>query len=176
MPLSVSSRWRLRPLRPGRRTSRTRQLGISGSFASRSSCPDPKVWQLSPTASISSLIAVRIDGSSSITKTIWSAFFMSTLAAQWKGKLYCRSFVLVLCSPKRSPVGLDDRSTNREPQAHASWFSGKKRVEDQVDILGVEAIASVPHCNYDLIRPTLPGANQQLTRMRLHPAHSLFAV
>src|SRR6267142_4876534 len=34
---------------PGRHTSRTRQLGTSGSLASRSSCPHPKVWQLSPT-------------------------------------------------------------------------------------------------------------------------------
>src|SRR5258705_2163788 len=101
---------------------------------------------------------------------------MSTPAAQWKGKLYCRSFVLVLCSPKHSPMGLDDRTANGKAQAHASWFSRKKWVEDPVNIPGVEAISGVPHCHYDRVRPILTGANYQLTRMRLHPAHSLFAV
>src|SRR5258705_10954189 len=56
--------------------------------------------------------------------------YVSLAMPRWNGKLYCRSFVLVLCSPKRSPVGLDDPSTNRKPQARACWFSGQQRVVD----------------------------------------------
>src|SRR2546423_6269531 len=39
--------------------------------------------------------------------------------ARWKGKPYYRSFVLVLCSPEPSAVGLDDRSTDGKPESHA---------------------------------------------------------
>jgi hypothetical protein len=36
----------------------------------------------------------------------------SILPASWKDELYCDSFVLVRCCPKRSPMSLNDRATD----------------------------------------------------------------
>src|SRR5258705_4693005 len=85
-----------------------------------------------PTASVSSLIAVRIDGSSSITNTTCSAFFMVPSSCLVAGKLHCSSSI-PLGVPESRPYGPQSyfsegsafqRRTNTTEQTLISkWFS-----------------------------------------------------
>src|SRR5215472_12179852 len=62
-----------RPSRPGRETSRTRQLGTTARGQSRNSCADAKVFGCQPSFCISSSRDSRTEISSSTTNTIGAA-------------------------------------------------------------------------------------------------------
>src|SRR5262245_54231001 len=67
---AVTSFCRSRPLRSGRLTSRTRQLGTRGLWRERNSCADANVSGCQPADSISSSRDSRTETSSSTTNTI----------------------------------------------------------------------------------------------------------
>src|SRR6202021_4112697 len=70
---AANSRWSSSPLCPFKRTSSTRQAGTSSLLYSRNSFADENVSELRPTDFINLLIASRIEGSSSTTKTVGAA-------------------------------------------------------------------------------------------------------
>ena len=62
------------PLRPGSRTSSTRQLGAAGRWRVKNSCAEANVWTFSPVERSRLLRLARVDWSSSTTQTHgWSS-------------------------------------------------------------------------------------------------------
>src|SRR5207245_10398568 len=74
----ASSRWRSRPLSPGRRTSSTRHPGEFGRGLLRNACALGKTWTVSPTEVKSLRRESRTDLSSSITKMTGSVVLIPT--------------------------------------------------------------------------------------------------
>src|SRR5712692_4580154 len=75
-----------RPLRPGRETSNTRQLGTSTRARARNSCADAKVYACQPAQRISNSSDSRTEMSSSTTNTMGVACDLGD-AFDWLGAL-----------------------------------------------------------------------------------------
>jgi hypothetical protein len=75
----TNSRCKSSPLRPGKRTSRTRQAGALGLLCSKNSRADLNASTESPTEVIKSVRVSRMDESSSTTNAIGSPVFMCCL-------------------------------------------------------------------------------------------------
>src|SRR5215470_5265817 len=140
----ASSRWRSRPLSPGSRTSRTRQLGASGRLFSRNSCGVLNAAALRPTVPRSLVRASRIDGSSSTMYTITSSPLMadpSTLAERTErllrdGRSAC---------PQAPSMGPDDRSADRQPHAQSVRLRRVQGLEELIDLHLLEPHPCVLH-------------------------------
>src|SRR5436190_15563121 len=106
-----------RPLRSGRRTSRTRHAGTSGRSLWRKACAEEKVHTSSPTERNSRSRAVQIEGSSSTTKI--------------SGRT---SFIAASCPAAAVLTGLDhadcELRVKRLSLARATHFEGPGFISD----------------------------------------------
>src|ERR1700723_1675035 len=122
---------------PGSLTSSTRQLGASGRWLRRNSGAEPNPSTRSPTDSTSRLMARRIDGSSSTTKTTdATSVIKQPLLWGRQGKLKERSLGAGLCRQTAS-MRLYDRSGNRQSHSDALRFGGKEWFEDMLRLLRI---------------------------------------
>jgi hypothetical protein len=72
---AASSRWRSRPLNPGKRTSSTRHAGASGRLNLKNACAEAKISARIPIERNKRDSASRIETSSSTANTIGSSGF-----------------------------------------------------------------------------------------------------
>src|ERR1700730_6839622 len=86
-----SSSWKSNPLSPGNRMSSTRQLGTSGSLLRSNSDPEPKSADCRPTDRNRLASALRIEASSSTTKTMGVDFGSSFIDRRGWGPPRSRS-------------------------------------------------------------------------------------
>src|SRR5262245_11845831 len=121
--------------------SSTRQLGRSGSLLCRNSRVDPKSITRRPTEPKRLLSASRSDSSSSMTKTTdcASAFwFIACLRApDREHQLKYHSMGMGAQRRKGAAMRLDDRTADREAQAHAIGLGRVERLENAVHVLRV---------------------------------------
>src|SRR4029077_19867758 len=112
---------RSRPLRPGRETSSTRQLGTSTRGRARNSCADANVSGCQPSERISNSSDSRTDTSSSTTNTIGVACDMDDDLDSWSDAL-----AECIISPSTSMAARSARSKRgieRPEQGRvAEWF------------------------------------------------------
>src|SRR5208337_1833839 len=164
---------RSRPLRPGSRTSNTRQLGASVRGRVKNSCAEAKVSARNPADRSRLSNASRIDASSSTTKTTASGSGIAPLFIIRESEREGGSGTVVRRGPQPSAVALDDGAADREPHSHASGFGGVERVEESFCALRVEAAARVLHCDAHRIELTALRPDDQLSGAVLHRTHGL---
>src|SRR5262245_56112965 len=142
---AASSRCRSSPLRPGSRTSSTRQAGASGRWLVRNSRAEAKVTTRRPTEQRRLWSASRIAASSSITKTVSCVLVMLIPLVAGQGELEGRAAVAVHYRPEPPAVRLDDRAADCQPHAHPVRFSRVKGLEEPLPTLRVQPNTAVLH-------------------------------
>src|SRR5262245_65338061 len=142
---AASSRCRSSPLRPGSRTSSTRQAGTSGRWLVRNSRADAKVVTLRPTERRRLWSASRIAASSSTTKTVSCVLVMPIPLVARQGELKGRAVVAVRYRPEPPAMRLDDRAADRQPHAHPVMLSRVKGLEEPLPTLRVQPNTAVLH-------------------------------
>src|SRR5262245_48642358 len=142
---AASSRCRSSPLRPGSRTSSTRQAGTSGRWLVRNSRADAKVATLRPTERRRLWSASRIAASSSITKTMACVLVMLLPLIGGQGEVKGGAVVAIRYRPEPPAVRLDDGAADREPHAHPIRLGRVKGLEEPLPTLRVQSNTAVLH-------------------------------
>src|SRR5918992_5349844 len=123
------------PLRPGSRTSSTRQAGTSGRCPVRNSRAEANVSTLRPTERRKLWSASRIAASSSITKTIVSASAMRIPLIGGQGEVKGRPVAAISRGLQPAAVSLDDRAADRQPHTHAFGLGRIKGLKEPLHAL-----------------------------------------
>src|SRR5579859_2159468 len=142
----ASSAWKSSPLKPGNRTSRTRQVGQSGNFACRNSGAEANAVTRSPTDASRLDKAARIDASSSMTKTIGFSSagglivsHPSIHAADRQNHSKNRAARLRRGRGKLTGMPFDDHPAKRQSQSHSLRFRRDEWVEYVGGLLGIDS-------------------------------------
>src|SRR5215475_11801560 len=129
------------PLRPGKRTSKTKQLGISARGRAKNSWADAKVSTFNPADRIRLPRASRTDRSSSTTKTIAFASAIAFLGVLHESKLKRCAGAVIRYGPKLAAVILNNRATDRQPHPHSLCLGGVESIKDPFHVLWVKTHA-----------------------------------
>src|SRR5580692_10115045 len=116
---------RSRPLRSGRVTSSTRQLGARTRGRDRNSCADANVSGCQPAERISNSSDSRTETSSSTTNTIGVACDIGDLNS-WSTALAKLMYILMGHAPDMAPVGVSESSVG-----NADSFDRKRLFQRQ---------------------------------------------
>jgi len=76
-----------------------------------------------------------------------------------QGELKYRTARFICLCPQPAAMGLDDRSTNRQPHARAAGLRGIKCIEHALEMRRIDARPGIVHCHKDICM-VLPGADQ----------------
>jgi len=98
------------------------------------------------------------------------------LVLYWNRKVQGRSMRLIRIRPQAPSMAFDDGATDRQPHAHAVGFGRKKRVEQLVRIIGVDAGAEVSNRNDYLIGFVQMRSDQKLPWRVGYGCHGLDSV
>src|SRR5262245_11992312 len=158
----AGSRCRSRPLTPGSRTSRTRQLGASGRLVCKNSWGVLNASALRPTVPRSRVRASHIDGSSSTMYTIASSRLMALPFPRGHDELKRCSVTGVRRRPQPPSMGPNDRSAYRQPHAQSVGLRRVQGLEETLDVSRLDPNSCVfydePHT----------GVYADLVSMRAH--------
>src|SRR5713101_6603094 len=141
----ASSCCRSRPLNPGSRTSRTRQLGASGRLVLKNSWGVLNAFALRPTVPSSLVRASHIDGSSSTMYTIESSPLMALPFPRGHDELKCCPVAGVRRRPQPPSMGQNNRLAYRQPHAQSVGLRRVQGLEETLDVSLLEPNSCVVH-------------------------------
>src|SRR5215471_9533201 len=176
------SRWNSRPLVPGIRMSSSRHPGTSNvSFLARKSSIDANESVVNPTDPSRSSSEARTDGSSSMIKTTprllsGSAVFMTPLANGRQFEFDARATRYVWLGADVPAVRFDDRATDGEAHAQATFLGRVEGVEKSIARAGIDARPPIADRDDDVVGFIFGGAQEQLPPPHLNRTQRLNGV
>src|SRR5215469_8833036 len=165
--------------------SRSRQLVSLTTSEPRNASADEKAWAAKPDSRSNCGSDSRTDSSSSTTDTSERLSVMGASSRcrvrnarriAGNGERESGTGSVVCLRPETAVMPLDDGATDGEPDTHAVGLRGVESVEQLVHVLGVDALAGVPHAHAHTIAGLAFGSDQQLPRAVVHVSHRVGGV